>query len=89
MKKGVYVINTARGELIDPDALLEGLNEGIIAGFGSDVLEEHKEQFIDLPNVVLTPHIAFFSTEAVKNIIRTTAENINNFLTGNPTNLIK
>jgi D-lactate dehydrogenase len=42
MKKGIYLINTARGELIDTDALIWGLKEGIIAGFGADVLESER-----------------------------------------------
>jgi D-lactate dehydrogenase len=116
MKKGVYIINTARGELIDTDALVWGLEEKIIAGAGLDVLEgerELKEEFeiladyskaegikdykilledhvlIDMPNVIVTPHIAFYSKEAEKSIIETTAENIKGFISGNLQNLVK
>ena len=107
MKKGVYVINTARGELIDTDALVWGLEEGIIAGAGLDVLEgerELKEELeilasesrrekvndyktlfedrvlINHKNVIVTPHIAFYSKEAEQEILSTTIENINSFL---------
>lgn len=116
MKKGVYIVNTARGELIDTNALIWGLNEGIIAGAGLDVLEgerELKEEveilssiekservkdyktlledkvLIDMPNVIVTPHIAFYSQEAEEEIKHTTLENIKSFLNGAGQNLIK
>ncbi|MBU0611850.1 hydroxyacid dehydrogenase [Patescibacteria group bacterium] len=115
MKKGVYLINTARGELIDTDALIWGLKEKIIAGAGLDVMEgerELKDEFeilayadnakkiedykilledrvlIDMPNVIVTPHVAFYSKEAEEGILKTTAENITAFMTGNPQNLV-
>jgi len=116
MKKGVYLINTARGELIDTGALIWGLNECIIAGAGLDVLEgerELKEEsailadsdraervknyktlledrvLIDLPNVIVTPHIAFDTKEAGRRILETTVANIKGFLDNNPVNLLK
>lgn len=116
MKKGVYLINTARGELIDTDALIFGLKEGIIAGAGLDVLEgerELKEEIeilaspqrservkdyktlledrvlIEMPNVIITPHIAFYSKEAEMEIIKTTIENIKEFLSGSIQNAVK
>ncbi len=114
MKKGAYLINTARGALVDTDALVWGLREGILAGAGLDVLEEERdlqdetktlanpsgdavEKFkilledhalIDMPNVIVTPHIAFYSKEAVQNIINTTVENIKAFISGKPINLV-
>ena len=116
MKKGVYLINTARGELVDTDALIWGLKEGIIAGAGLDVLEgerELKEEIeilaseeksgrvndyktlledrvlIEMPNVLITPHIAFYSKEAQMEIIKTTVENIKGFVSGASINLVK
>jgi len=115
MKRGIYIINTARGELIDTDALIWGLQEGIIAGAGLDVLEgerQLKEEteilssdmpqkqrnyktlledhiLIDMPNVIVTPHIAFYSKEAEEAIIKTTIENIQGFIKGQEINLIK
>ena len=115
MKKGVYLINTARGALIDTEALLWGLEEGIIAGAGLDVLEDErnlKEEMkilssggkeilkdykilledhvlIDMPNVTVTPHIAFYSKEAEEEIMKVTVSNIQGFISGNPTNLVK
>ncbi len=116
MKKGVFIINTARGELIDTDALIWGLKEKIIAGAGLDVLEgerELKEEFeilsdelkaekvkdyktlledrvlIDMPNVIVTPHVAFYSKEAEESIVMTTIGNIKSFMEGKPVNLVK
>src|SRR3989338_2271709 len=116
MKKGVYLINTARGELIDTDALIWGLKEGIIAGTGLDVLEgerELKEEIeilssssrsmkvdeyktlledrilMDMPNVIITPHIAFYTREAVAEILKVTLNNIKGFIAGAPINLVK
>ncbi len=116
MKKGVYLINTARGELIDTDALIWGLKEGIIGGAGLDVMEgerELKEEIeilsnenmrekvkdyktlfedrvlIEMPNVIITPHVAFYSKEAEGEIIKITAENIESFALNNPQNLVK
>lgn len=114
MKKGVYVINTARGALVDTEALVWGLKEGIIAGAGLDVLEGERDiqnelkilsgkdahtlkdykillenhALIDMPNVVVTPHIAFYSKEAEGEIIKTTVENIKGFIAGNAQNLV-
>ncbi|HTE48801.1 MAG TPA: NAD(P)-dependent oxidoreductase [Candidatus Paceibacterota bacterium] len=116
MKKGAYLINTARGELVDTDALIWGLSQGIIGGAGLDVLEgeaELKEEIeilsdasklmkieeykmlledrvlINMPNVIITPHIAFFTHEAVAEILRITIENIKAFIAGTPINLVK
>jgi len=116
LKKGVYLINTARGELIDTDSLIWALNEGIVGGAGLDVLEgerELKEEveilstpdkrekvtdyktlledrvLINMKNVIVTPHIAFYSKEAVREIIKTTSLNIDGFINGAPINLLK
>lgn len=114
MKKGIFVINTARGALIDTEALIGGINEGIIAGAGLDVLEGERDLkiekeivgangteqidykiivedqiLIDMPQVIVTPHIAFYSKEAEAEIIKTTVENIKGFISGNAQNLVK
>jgi len=69
MKKTAHLINTARGGLIDESALLKALKEGEIAGAGLDVFEseppEHDNPLLHLPNVVITPHMAGWSDEAV------------------------
>jgi D-lactate dehydrogenase len=101
MKKGVYLINTARGELVDTEALVVGLKEGIIAGAGLDVLEEERtikennkisilnHELMKMPNVIITPHIAFYSKEAVDSILQITLENIKGFVSANPINIVK
>jgi D-lactate dehydrogenase len=114
MKKGVYLINTARGALVETDALLKALKEGIIAGAGLDVLEEEgviKDELnfltsahpgehdlrvvlenhvlVDMPNVVVTPHNAFNTWEALQRILDTTLENIKSFSSGTPQNVVK
>jgi D-lactate dehydrogenase len=113
MKRGSILVNTARGALVDTKALLKGLEDGIIAGAGLDVLEE--ECFIkeeselmgkDFPkkcdlgavvrnhmliarnDVIITPHIAFNSREAVERILATTIENIKGFIIDQPVNII-
>lgn len=114
-KRGVYIINTARGELIDTDALLWALKEGVIAGAGLDVLEGERELtveldivsssersakvkdfktlfenkvLIDMENVIITPHIAFYTEEAEGRIRQTTIDNIKAFIDGKPINLV-
>jgi len=113
MKVGSYLINTARGDIIDTKALVKSLYEGHVAGAGLDVLEgEHalREEaellvegasdpalwetliaghaLIDMPNVIVTPHIAFNTTEAKREITQTTLENIHSFIAGEPQNTV-
>lgn len=114
MKKGVILINTARGGLVDTDALIQALNKRVISYAGLDVLEEEcfikeetellaksKHRKCDLKaieenhilaskqNVLITPHNAFNSVEALERILDTTAENINSFAKGRPVNVVK
>ena len=112
MKKGVYLINTARGELVDTEALISGLKEGIIASLGADLLEDERilkdekkllsgasaeekkivnlnHELMQMPNVIITPHIAFYTKEAVASILQTTVENIKAFVSGNAINLVQ
>lgn len=113
MKPTAYLINTARGEVIDTVALVTALQEKKIAGAGLDVLEgEHmlaKEEsltdeqksdttqmellslnhtLIAMPNVIVTPHIAFNTREAKQEITNTTIANILSYIHGEPTNKI-
>lgn len=114
MKKGSYLINTARGQVIKTKALVKALQSGHLGGAGLDVLEEenitcdelefvlngHPEEhnlqtvlanhiLIDMPNVIITPHNAFNTKEALERILDTTLENIQSFLDDKPKNLVK
>lgn len=105
IKKGAYLINTARGGLIETNALIEALGSNILAGAGLDVLEEEcfvKEErqilskefpktcnlqtvlqnhiLLQQKNVIITPHNAFDSKEALERILETTIENIESFI---------
>ena len=95
-KKGAYLINTARGELVETEALVLGLENGTIAGAGLDVLEGERLikkgdtiPMLNMPNVVMTPHIAFNTKEAEMRIMQTSVDNIKNFISGTPINLVK
>ena len=112
MKRGGLFINTARVGLVETEALVWALDEGLVGGAGLDVLEG--EEFVkeerqllskDFPkeklatalrnhillhreNVVITPHIAFDSREALQRILETTVSNITGFLAGAPLNSV-
>lgn len=113
MKKGVLIINTARGALIDTKALVHAIASGQVGGAGLDVLEEERsikeelqlisphyagsfdlgtlianQMLCKLPNVLITPHNAFNSQEALERIVETGVENILAFLAKKPQNLV-
>jgi len=80
MKKTAYIINTARGPIIDQEALVRVLSEKAIAGAGLDVFEEEPvpldDPLLKLDNVVLTPHIASLTKEARESMAICNAESI-------------
>lgn len=113
LKKGVVILNTARGGILETEAILMGLEQGIIKGAGIDVLEEEcfvkeerqllTDQFIkecDLKtqllnhvlvtkdNVLVTPHNAFNSQEALQRILDVTVENMLSFAQGKAINTV-
>ena len=104
IKKGAYLVNTARGAIVQTEALIVALKKGILAGYGTDVLEDEGEVkdelkyltetrlkedvvknmlydhiLMEMPNVLITPHNAFNTAEALQRILGTTMENIKGF----------
>jgi len=113
IKKGSVLINTARGAVVETEAVVEALKAGRLGGAGLDVLEEEgdmadpvkllaqphpKEAELKVllenhylandPRVIMTPHVAFDTAEAVRRILDTTIENISGFFAGAPKNLL-
>ena len=112
MKRGSFLVNTARGGIVETDGLVAALEAGVIRGAALDVLEEEREtkdeldflthehhiedfrtvvenhMLMKMPNVLVTPHNAFNSQEALERILHTTIENIQGFAAGAPKNII-
>jgi phosphoglycerate dehydrogenase-like enzyme len=91
MKPTAYLINTARGPIVDEAALIEALRHRRIAGAGLDVFAqepiEPSNPLLQLDNVVCTPHIGFVTQETYEHMLGGAVENIVNYLEGNPTNV--
>ncbi len=113
MKKSAVLVNTARGELVDSEAMFRALASGEIAGAGLDVLESEdtindlnlviginrlsnnelrntiiNSRLFQLPNVIVTPHIAYNTYEAIDRILNTTIGNIRAFEEGHLQNQV-
>lgn len=92
MKPTAFIINTARGALIDEAALIEALREGRIAGAGLDVQEVEPpaadNPLYDMENVIITPHMGWRGLETRQRLVSIAADDIKNFLAGTPVNVI-
>ena len=89
MRPGSYLVNTSRGAVVDVDAALSALERGTLAGLGLDVLPVEPvpagSKLLGHPRVILTPHAAFYSVEAERELRRKAAQNLVTFLrTGRP-----
>jgi len=87
LPKGAYLINTARGGIVDEGALLDALDAGQLAMAALDVLEREPiedARLRDHPRVIITPHSAFYSTEAGPELRRKTAEEAKRIILGKP-----
>ena len=84
VKSNVYIINTGRGGLIDEDALIDALKNGKIAGAGLDVVETIplKSPLDKLDNVIVTPHVGYYSESSLKDLQRIAAEQCRMVLDG-------
>lgn len=87
MKKGVRVLNCARGGIVDESALLEALENGTVAGAALDVFEveplPEDHPFRKMDNVIMTPHLGAATSEAQEGVSRDVAEQIVDLFTGN------
>jgi len=92
MKRGAIVINTARGGLIDEDALVHALNSGQVAGAGLDVFAREPlpagHPFLTMENIVMTPVSAWSTVDASARMINQSIENVAQFLAGAPVNVV-
>lgn len=113
IKHGAVLINTARGAVVETDAMVHALKDGTLLGAGLDVLEEENymgdetallfqehpnaeslktvlenHYLIEHPRVIITPHNAFNTREAIQRILDTSLSNIESFKNGTPTNVV-
>ncbi len=95
MERRPLLINTARGGLVDEDALYEALVNKQIAGAGFDVVTTEPPpsdhpfmRLLDLPNFILTPHVAWASREAIQGLADQLIDNIELFQRGTPRNVV-
>ena len=93
MKRDAFLINAARGPLIDEDALYDALRDGLIAGAGLDVMVDNvpprDHPLLSLDNIIITPHVAFFSQESTLELEQRAAAEVVNVMHGKmPDNLV-
>ena len=94
MKSHAILINTARGGLVDEAALAEALKAGTIGGAGFDVVVQEPPKDgnilcdLDLPNLIVTPHVAWASKEAMQILADQLVDNVEAYVAGNPQNVV-
>lgn len=92
MKPEAFLINTSRGALIDEEALIEALKDGVIAGAGLDVQETEPPRddnpLYTMENVILTPHMGWKGLETRRRLVSLLADNIRAYLDGKPVNVV-
>lgn len=95
MKNRPLLINTSRGGLVDEAAIVDALNRDLIAGVGFDVLTAEPPNpnnplltVLDRPNVIVTPHVAWASEEAMQTLWGQTVQHVDDFLSGKPSNVL-
>ncbi|NIG57018.1 D-2-hydroxyacid dehydrogenase [Chitinophaga sp. Cy-1792] len=92
MKRTAFLINTSRGGLIQEQDLADALRNGVLAGAGLDVLSVEPPRegnpLIGSPNVFITPHIAWATSDARKRLLNKVIENLDAFLSGRAQNVV-
>ncbi len=92
MRRGSWLINTSRGELVDENALAEALDQGRLAGAGLDVLSteppDRGNPLLKARNCFITPHIAWATRAARRRLLDTAVDNVRAFIAGRPTNVV-
>lgn len=92
MKPSAFLLNTARGQLINEQDLADALNGGVLAGAGLDVLSTEppaaNNPLLGAKNCILTPHTAWISYEARRRVMAVTGQNIKAFAEGTPQNVV-
>jgi phosphoglycerate dehydrogenase-like enzyme len=92
MRRGVYIVNCARGSLIDQQALLEALDDGQVAGAGLDVTEPEPlpvgHPLLDRPDVIITPHIASSTAVGRRRLFEHAVANAVAVLAGRPASVV-
>jgi D-lactate dehydrogenase len=90
MKPGALLINTSRGDVVDTQAVMDALRSEHLAGAGLDVLEDERNRYHDFGdlNVIVTPHLGWYTDGAVDRILKITMEDISGYIDGNLINLV-
>ncbi len=94
MKSDAVLINTARGAIVDADALVTALQSGQIGGAGIDVLDQEPPRSTypllgnDIPNLIVTPHTAWASVESRRRLVQQLTDNLQGWLAGAPRNIV-
>lgn len=92
MKSTAYLINTARGGLVDENALIQAIQDGVIAGAGLDVQEKEPlpddSPLYDMENVIITPHMGWRGLETRKRLVSLIQDNVQAFANGKSINRV-
>ena len=92
VKRGAFIINTGRGQLIDDEAVAAALKTGAIGGYATDVLSAEpppvNHPLFGCPNCFITPHIAWQTNEARTRLLNLATDNLKSFLAGKPQNVV-
>ena len=92
MKPGVFILNTARGPLINEEDLREGILSKRVGGAAVDVAAREPipadSPLLTAPNLIITPHIAWAPREARERLMNTAGENLRAYLAGDPVNVV-